>query len=200
MFRRFIVKALRSADGQALLTSAVCGLLEDQTSTTRAGMMRIIRGEARDALTEAQESTRLLLEMDPHYQDWAQQRRQALLAQQENERAALVQYVHTGTVAEPHNPLEGYVEGRPVLILDDALFERRKGRIHGAAIVNGYPEVSVILEGYTVPITFTPAAMQLLAEDENGEHGGTPADGYLHPAVTTYANGTPTQTLPVVEP
>lgn len=185
MFRKFVIKVMKSYEGQRQLESALRSMLDDPASPTRAGLMRVVRGVAKDAVEEAQEGVRELVEMDGSYQHWAQQRRQAILEREAAERAAIGTFVRTGEMPQLPDPFEGYVEGREVLVIDDALFERRKGRILRAAIVNDYPEVEVLLDGYVTPLLFTPRALQLLALEE-------PAA----PAPAAAADMVPTQLLP----
>lgn len=166
MFRNKIIRVLTGAEARALIDDAVRQILEDQASNTRQGMMRIVRGEAKDAVQDAQERARTMAELDPGYQEWAQQRRQALMERENDQQAALLTYARTGIAPQLRNPLDEYPVGRPVLVLDDALFGGRYGHVVGTSEDRGYPEVRVMLEGHTVWMTFTPGALRPVAITE----------------------------------
>lgn len=166
MFRRFVLSVLRSYEGRRLIDQAVRAVLEDEQSNTRKGMMRIVRGVATDAVQDAKERERDLAELDAGYQEWAQQRRQALLEEERRKNAAFVQYVSTGQEPAPEDPLAPYWVDRVVRVVQDALFEGRIGRVVGSRTRNGFPEVSVELDGHNTPMTFTPAALMPLNPGE----------------------------------
>lgn len=164
MFRQFVLKVMGSYEGQRLVERAVRTVLEDEGSSTRKGMMRIIRGVARDSVQDARERERELVELDAGYQEWTQQRRQAILEQQNAERSALVDFVRTGVEPAPVDLLAAFEVDAIVRVTDDALFAGRIGRVVDTSTEHGYPEVRVELEGHTLWMAFTPGALELATE------------------------------------
>lgn len=164
MFRKFVIRVMRSYEGQRLIEQAVRVVLEDKTSSTRQGMMRIIRAEARDAVQDTRERERELAELDAGYQEWAQQRREALLLEEKRKQAQTeaearrVQELAQAAVLE--NPLARFPLDQPVRVVQDALFEGRLGRVTGVQESSGFPEVYVQLEGHDMAVPFAPAALE----------------------------------------
>lgn len=168
MFRNKIIRVLSGREARALIDQAVRQILEDQTSSTRQGMMRIVRGEAKDAIQDANERGQALAELDAGYQEWAQQRRQALLQEENAQRAAVATYARTGIAPELRDPLEEYPQGARVVVIDDALFRGRLGVVEDTTTERGYPEVRVMLDGHTVWVSFTPQALRPVFTTEAG--------------------------------
>lgn len=166
MFRNKIIRVLSSQDARRLIDAAVRECLEDPTSTTRAGMMRIVRGEAKDAVQDANERGRELLELDAGYQEWAQARREAMVEQEAEQRRAMTVYARTGVAPELHDPLDEYPAGADVLVVDDPLFGGRTGTVKSTTQSHGFPEVHVLLESRMEPVAFTPRALRPIYRTE----------------------------------
>lgn len=178
MFQRIIFGVLDSPAGRRFLEGIVRSqiernvreLLEDPNSGTRRGMMRIIRGIAKDVIEDANERGQALAELDTEYVQWSQQRREALLEQQNREKAALAAYVRTGETPAVVDLLAGYQTGRRVRVISDALFENKYGKVLGfGTLPSGFPEVTVLLDHHQQPVTFTPSALQLLDDVQDAE-------------------------------
>lgn len=191
MFTKFVLKVLASGAARSIIgrytqnmvETEVRYLLEDPRSNTRVAMMRIIRGEVKDVIEEAREEAQNKAELDEVYVQWAQERRQALLAAQN----ADLSKVPAGQVApEPVDPLAEFPVGQPVRVVRDALFENRIGRVTGTRESSGFPEVLVELEGHNMSISFTPDALRPVFETEQPPADAAPA-------------GAPTELLPAVD-
>jgi hypothetical protein len=183
MFEGFILRVLVSSAGRRQIERIVREVLEDPTSSTRRGMMRIIRGVAKDAVEEVNERQLALAELDTEYVQWSQQRREALLEQQTQEKAALVALARSGEMPALPDALEQFRTGGRVRVVSDALFENKYGNVLGTArSSSGFPEVTVLLDHHHQPMQFTPAALQLLDDVQDAEQGD------------------PTEMLPKIEP
>lgn len=180
MFTKFVLKVLASPAGRNIVRrytrnmvmEEVAELLEDPTSNTRVGMMRIIRGEVKDVIEENRERAQTFAELDEMYVQWAQERRQALLAKENAERfAAAVAPGAVGTA--PEDALAPFVQGRAVKVLHDALYEGATGRVHTTQEIEGYPVVNVLLDGFTMSLPFAPSSLEPMDEQPAAEDAGT---------------------------
>lgn len=195
MFQQLVVKVLRSRQGQDLIDLAVRRVIEDQSSSTRAGLMRVTRAVVKDQLEDNRTREHELLELDAGYQEWAQQRREAMLADQayqkalahEADRSQLLDAVERGALPSAADPMAGYVTDAIVRVREDSLFEGRVGRVLELRTIDGWPEVVVLLEGHTLPCSFMPGTLELLG-------------AVALPSTAQVQDQAPTQMIPTIEP